>query len=187
MLVAMLLDESGSMHSVKEEVISGYNKYIDSVEGVKFTLTKFDSTRVEVVHDAVSIKKVPHLNEETYTPGAMTPLLDAIGATIKAVGNKKKVLFIIFTDGYENASKEFDKAAIKKLIKKRTKGGWQFMFLGADMAGIADAGAIGIPVASTRQHASGTETEEFTSAGLHTTSWIASGGDATINLEGDIT
>jgi hypothetical protein len=183
--VAMLLDESGSMGMVKEEVINGYNKYIDSVERVRFTLTKFDSSKVKIIHDAVPIKKVPHLTDKTYVPGAMTPLLDAMGTTIKAMGKKKKVLFIIFTDGYENASQKWCKRDIEKLIKKRTERGWQFMFLGADMAGIKDAADVGIPVTSTHRYKPGTEVAELTSAALHTVSWVESGASKAINLEED--
>ena len=181
--VAFLLDESGSMGSTQDEVISGYNKYIASVKDVKFTLTMFNGAGVTVVHDAVSIKKVPKLTEKTYSPGYTTPLLDAIGTTIKSIGKKKKVLFVIFTDGYENSSREYTKEIVEKLIKKRTKRGWQFMFLGADLSGIQSAAEMGIPLASTHHYEAGTEVEELTSAGVYTTNWVESGGTKTIKLD----
>ena len=174
--VSLLLDETGSMEDVKEETISGYNKYIKSLDGVFFTMTKFDSSAIQVVHDAVPIKKVPRLTEDTYVPGAMTPLLDAIGTTIKAMGKKKKVLFVVFTDGYENASKEMTKEDVKSLIKDRKKRGWQFVFLGADMDGITEAGAMGFPTAALAAYTPGTEVKTMHTLSAVTRSWTASGG-----------
>ncbi|NIP23783.1 MAG: VWA domain-containing protein, partial [Phycisphaerae bacterium] len=113
--VSFILDETGSMLSVKDQTISGYNEYLDTLKQEKdvlFTLTKFNSAKVEVVYDAVKIKDVELLTADTYHPTATTPLYDAIGTTItsleKATKNKKgKKLVVIQTDGLENASKEF--------------------------------------------------------------------------------
>lgn len=181
--VSLLLDETGSMMDVKGETIRGYNKYIDSLDGVFFTMTKFDSSAIQVVHDAVPIKEVPHLTDDTYLPGAMTPLLDAIGTTIKAMGKKKKVLFVVFTDGYENASKEMTKESVKKLIKNRKKRGWQFVFLGADMDGIDEASQMGFPMAATAHYEPGDEVKTMHTLAAATASWTRSGGTADVDWE----
>lgn len=139
-LVVFLLDETGSMFGKEKEVVRGYNKYIgtlkDSGKDIRFTFIKFDSTKIETVHSGVEISSVPEISTEEYRPGAMTPLYDTIGRTIKATEKlaKKKtaVLFVVLTDGLENWSKEFTKSNIVDLIKKKTKSGWTFAYLGAD-------------------------------------------------------
>lgn len=135
--VAFLLDESGSMHSCKDATIEGFNEYIKKLRksgnGIKMTFTKFDSTNVNTIFVDKLVKDVPMLNHDSYQPGAATPLLDAIGKTIDKMKKFAKVLFIIQTDGWENASKEYSKDSIKKKIKEFTdKKGWEFVYLGAD-------------------------------------------------------
>ena len=114
-LVTFLLDETGSMESIKDDTIGGFNSYLGSLKAeaapMDFTLIKFDSRRIEKVCVAVPVSQVAELTMESYQPGASTPLIDAAYKTIKAVekslnGSNPKVVVCIQTDGHENASTE---------------------------------------------------------------------------------
>lgn len=151
-LVAFLLDRTGSMDACRDETIKGFNGYLDELRkdggsGIRFTLTQFDSIAVEVVHDAVVLKDVDKLTDETYQPRASTPLHDAIGKTIRATeesaGEKYKVLFVTLTDGQENASSEWNSESIKRLIKeKEEKSKWTFAYIGVGLNGFAATQAV---------------------------------------------
>ena len=164
MLVNFVLDETGSMDICRDATITGYNEYVASLKKNKakvlFTLTKFDSTHITIVHDAVPIKEVSDLTHATYEPGAMTPLYDAIAHTIKSIEvsiKKKKVkpsvLCVIMTDGEENASKEYTRDAVFALIKDKEKEGWTFAYLGANQDAYAVSQSIGIAKGSTMNYA----------------------------------
>lgn len=111
--ISFILDETGSMQTYKQETMAGFNEYIkglresDEAKKMKFTLTKFNSNKVEMVYDSVKLNKVAELNDENYLPDASTPLYDAIGRTIRALETKGSdhCLVVIQTDGLENASK----------------------------------------------------------------------------------
>jgi len=139
-LVAFLLDRTGSMASVKQETIGGFNGYIDELikkpecKDMKFHFTQFDTVSIDVVHDCVALDRVLKLNDGTYQPRGGTPLYDAIGKTIRAIQDKangSKVLFVTLTDGEENASSEWNQSTIKSLIKeKEDKDKWTFSYIG---------------------------------------------------------
>jgi hypothetical protein len=147
-----LLDESGSMNTVKKQVISGFYEYLRSLkerkDKVKFTLTLFNSDKIEHRYISKNIKKVEDLTEENYQPDMLTPLYDAIVHTIKAVekavGKDDIVLFAIQTDGMENFSKECEPKLVGELIKEKQDAGWEFVFLGADQDAFLASNAIGI-------------------------------------------
>lgn len=165
-IVNFVLDETGSMLTVKAATISGFNEYLKSLRNAKgrvyFTLTQFNSEKIEVVHKSAAMKKVPDLTDETYQPCWNTPLYDAIAKTIEATEKRIKrrktkpaVLCVIMTDGEENASKEWTREAIFKLIEKKTKReGWTFAYLGANQDAYAVGFGIGIPVASSMHYPS---------------------------------
>jgi von Willebrand factor type A domain-containing protein len=148
-LVAFLLDRSGSMTTCKDETINGFNNYVTQLRkketgNCRFTLTQFDSLGIDIIHDAVPLKDVDKLNDETYQPRDFTPLYDAIGRTIrdteKKAGTKFKVLFVTLTDGQENASREFNKDSIKALIKKmEDENHWTFAYVGVGFDGFSAA------------------------------------------------
>jgi len=151
-LVAFLLDRSGSMQKCKDETIKGFNSYIEQLRAkdkgtMRFTLTQFDSEAVDLIHDAVPLKDVRKLTDETYTPRSFTPLYDAIGRTIRATEAKTtgeyKVLFVTLTDGQENASTEWNSDSIKVLIKsKEDKAHWTFAYIGVGIQGWAATSTI---------------------------------------------
>ena len=156
--IHMLLDRTGSMLDVKQETINGVNLFIDQQKKEKgeatFSLVQFDSQDpYEVLQDWVDIKKAKSLNEDTYNPRAMTPLLDAVGKAIRDVeakiANKRtkkpdKIVMVIITDGQENHSREFNREGIKKLIEEKEAADWRFVFIGADLDAFGEAGAFGL-------------------------------------------
>jgi Mg-chelatase subunit ChlD len=161
--IAVLLDRSGSMAAVKDETISGFNYFLKEQkaagDNAAFTLVQFDSESTDVVHEARPVRDVPDLNGETYQPRGSTPLLDALGQTIKSTGRTlaaipetnrpDKVVFVVITDGEENASHQFTKSQVKEMINHQTeKYAWQFIYLGANQDAFAEAGAVGIAMAN---------------------------------------
>lgn len=144
-LVNVILDRSGSMGVNRAETISGYNTYIQGLRADKETeyavsLTQFDSPlttpELTVCYLDKPLAEVPLLTEETYEPRGWTPLYDAIGETIRRVDpyqDGRPVLCVIITDGANNASREFNKTSIKKLITEKESKGWTFVYIGADI------------------------------------------------------
>lgn len=145
--IVMVLDESGSMDSCKNDTIDGVNEFLNNQKRIKgdvnVTLIKF-SDYYKVINDAVPLDQLVWLNNENYTPSNTTALLDAAGKTINSIGLRlsatseenrpEKVIFIIITDGFENASTEFTRRQVFDLVShQREKYNWEFIFLGADM------------------------------------------------------
>lgn len=130
---------------MRDEVIVGFNKYVTDLQADKantylFTLTKFDTTKQEVVVDRVPIAEVPLLTRETYRPGASTPLYDALANSIRRIpsGAANNILTVVYTDGEENASHEWTLENLNRLIKDEEAKGHTFMYLGAAMAAWAN-------------------------------------------------
>jgi len=160
--IAVLLDRSGSMGAVKDETISGFNYFLQEQKAVGdnafFTLVQFDSQSTDMVHEARPVRDVPDLNQDSYQPRGSTPLLDALGETINRTGKTlaaipeanrpDKVVFVVITDGEENASHRFTKTQVKEMIEHQTtKYNWQFVYLGANQNAFAEAGGVGISMA----------------------------------------
>ena len=156
--VVFILDRSGSMGGLESDTIGGFNSMLEKqrkIEGKAFITTVLFDDQYELLHDRVNITKVNNITEKEYFVRGSTALLDAIGKTIakeKAIQdmlgkNEKadKVLFVIITDGLENASREYNSSTVKKLIEtQKEKYGWEFLFLGANIDAIETANAIGI-------------------------------------------
>lgn len=158
--ITVILDRTGSMESIREDTIGGFNAFLKAQKDIPgkgtLTLVQFDSQDpYEVIISFVPLKEVPELTRETYVPRASTPLLDAMGRGIndleerlKEIPKKErpsKVVLAVVTDGQENASREFRREQIVKMIKKhQDKDDWQFVFLSADLAAIKDAQGYGV-------------------------------------------
>lgn len=143
--IVFLLDRSGSMSGMESDTIGGFNSYLKKMKNsnAKVTTVLFDD-KYEMIMDRENISDVKYLDNNTYYTRGSTALLDAIGKTIKYIDKKgsSKVLFIITTDGYENASREYTRAQIKELIQGHDK--WEFIYLGADIDSYSEASMIGI-------------------------------------------
>ena len=156
--IVFILDKSGSMSGLEADTIGGYNSFLEKqkkVEGEAFVSTVLFSDRNEVVHDRVPIEKIEPMNEQQYSVGGCTALLDAIGGAVHHIGNVHKyardedkpehTIFVITTDGQENFSREYSHEKIKKMMtRQQEKYGWEFIFLGANMDAIGEAGKLGI-------------------------------------------
>ncbi len=143
--IVFLLDRSGSMSGMEEDTIGGYNSYLKEQRknNVRVTTVLFDD-QYELLHERENIKNVHNLTRKEYYVRGCTALLDAIGKTINLMDNKNtgKTIFIITTDGLENASSEYTKDKIKNLIKKHKD--WEFMYIGADIDSYKEGETIGI-------------------------------------------
>jgi len=156
--IVFILDKSGSMSGLEADTIGGYNSFLEKQkkeEGEAYVSTVLFSDTNNVIHDRVPIKKIEPMNDKQYCVGGCTALLDAIGGAIKHIGNvhkyareedrPEKTVFVITTDGQENSSHIYDYEKIKKLVKKQQKKyGWEFIFLGANIDAIGEAGKLGI-------------------------------------------
>jgi hypothetical protein len=137
--IHFILDETGSMQIGKQATMDAFNEYVNGLKKDKknkyrMSLTKFDSNGVNIIYKNFKLKNVPELNDDNYSPAAMTNLNDAIGKTITEVDNdSKKNLVVILTDGQENSSKEWTVVAVKDLLERKEKEGWTVTFLGMDL------------------------------------------------------
>ena len=156
--LVFILDRSGSMAGLEEDTIGGFNAMLEkqkTVPGECRITTVLFSTQNQVLHDRIDIRAVSPLTEKEYAVGGGTALLDAIGSTInKIVSVQKntaesyraeKVMFVIITDGEENSSHEFSSDCVKAMIEhEKTKYGWEFIFLGANIDAVETAERFGI-------------------------------------------
>lgn len=163
--ITVVLDRTGSMETIRDDTIGGFNAFLGKQrkEPGKATLTlvQFDSQDpYEVLCRFSPLTEVEELTRESYVPRASTPLLDAMGRAINDLekslaGMKKaerpaKIVVVVVTDGQENASREFTKAQVEKMVKeKREKEDWQFVFLSADLAAIGEAMDLGFRLRSS--------------------------------------
>ena len=156
--VVFILDRSGSMGGLEADTIGGFNSTLEKQkkeEGeVIWSTVLFDNDH-EVIHDRVPINRVDKLTEKEYFVRGCTALLDAIGRAVHHIGNvhkyareedvPTKTLFVITTDGMENASREYTYRRVKEMIERQQeKYGWEFIFLGANMDAVSEAGRLGI-------------------------------------------
>ena len=160
--VVFLLDRSGSMSNCVNDTIGGYNSYLEEQRKNKnalVTTVLFDN-EYEVLHDRTPINEVKNITEKEYFVRGCTALNDAIGKTILSLErvDPKKVLFIITTDGLENASREFRKSDIKALIEKHSD--WNFLYIGANIDSYEEGQRLGIKkdnIANYEQSSSGVQ------------------------------
>ena len=143
----IILDESGSMSSIKRQIISGFNELVQTVKGVAreypeqkhyITFISFNSSRITTHLYCEPVSLLEEINGDRYRPDATTPLFDAMGAGITRLSDhlkdeeKANVLVTILTDGMENASREYNRAAIKALVEEMEAKGWTFTYIGTD-------------------------------------------------------
>lgn len=141
----IILDESGSMQSIKQAAINGMNETVQSIRDAQnkhedqehiVTLVSFNSSDIKTIYDCVPAAKVKELTDNDYNPSCCTPLYDAMGYALNGlrpkVGSEDKVLVTIITDGEENSSSEYNGKAIKALVEELKGKGWVFAYIGAN-------------------------------------------------------
>ena len=156
--IVFILDRSGSMSDLVDDTIGGFNSMIkkqkDEEVNALVSTVLFDDKAV-VLHDRIDISKVPEMTKKDYWARGTTALLDAVGSSIRHISNihkyarkedvPTKTMFVITTDGMENASKIYSLDKVKKMIKnQQNKYKWEFLFLGANIDAISAAREIGI-------------------------------------------
>ena len=155
--VVFILDRSGSMTGLEDDTIGGFNSILEKQRQtdnqVLISTILFDH-EIKVVHDRVPIAEIQNMTRNDYETRGTTALLDAIGSAIKHIktvhkyirdeDRPNKTLFVITTDGMENASHKYSYTDIKKMIEERKELGWEFLFLGANIDAIETASRFGI-------------------------------------------
>ena len=164
--MVFVIDRSGSMSGLESDTIGGFNSTIKKQkeeEGeAKVTTVLFDN-RYEVLHDRFDIGQIGDMTEREYYTRGTTALLDAMGRAIHKTINVQKhlpeeeraenVVFVVITDGYENASREFSYRDIRRLVEtEQEKYGWEFLFLGANIDAVAEGGRLGIRPTKTARY-----------------------------------
>lgn len=152
----IIIDESGSMQSIKRAAIDSVNETIQTIRSAEqkhpeqehyVSLVSFNDD-VKTIYDCVEVEQVKEINDETYQPSCCTALYDAMGISLsklrKRVAESDKVLVTVVTDGYENSSKEYSGKAIKTLVDELKAKGWVFAYIGANQDVEAVAATISI-------------------------------------------
>ena len=156
--VVFILDRSGSMAGLEEDTIGGFNAMIEKQkreQGEALVSTVLFDNNSEVIHDRVDIQRIKPMTHKEYYVRGCTALLDAVGGAIHHIGNvhkyareedrPEKTLFVITTDGMENASRKYSYDRLKAMIERqKDKYGWEFLFLGANIDAAKEAARFGI-------------------------------------------
>ena len=156
--LVFILDRSGSMQGLEADTIGGFNAMIEKQkreEGQAVVSTVLFDSVTEVIHDRLPLEQVPRMTGKEYSVRGTTALLDAIGKAVHHIGivhkyaraedRPDRTLFVITTDGYENASKRYDYEEVRRKIERqKEKYGWEFLFLGANIDAAKEAGRFGI-------------------------------------------
>ncbi len=156
--IVFILDRSGSMEGLESDTIGGFNSMIEKQkkeEGKAIISTVLFDDETEILHDRKKLKKIEPITDKDYYVRGCTALLDAVGGAIHHIGNihknapkdevPEKTIFIITTDGMENASHRYSYAHVKKMIERQKKKyGWEFIFMGANIDAVEVAGRFGV-------------------------------------------
>ncbi len=155
--LVFILDRSGSMSGLEDDTIGGFNSFIEKQKGVDgeclVSTVLFNQTS-KVVYDRVSLQDIRKMTRDDYLPSGCTALIDAMGDAIHHIRNvhkyireedvPEKTIFVIITDGMENASKRYSSDDVKKMVSKQKEEGWEFLFLAANIDAVETAKQYGI-------------------------------------------
>ena len=155
--LVFILDRSGSMHGLEKDTIGGFNSMIDKQrkeEGDCLVSAVLFNQRSDVLYDRVLLKDIREMTEKDYVPSGCTALIDALGGAIKHIRNVHKyireedipahTIFVITTDGLENASHHYSSDQVKRMVAEQKEKGWEFLFLGANIDAVETAKMYGI-------------------------------------------
>lgn len=194
--IVCIIDRSGSMQPLADDAIGGFNKFLEDQKAVRMdgecgmTFVQFDNV-IETMYEGKPIADVHRLSDHTYKPRGMTALLDAVGMTLRATKQrldkkqgspeKPKVIVVILTDGFENASREYSRDRVRALIEEAQADGWSFVYLAANQDAFVSAQHLGInPLAA----ANATMTFAATGQGVRGTYAYASNATTQIRTTG---
>ncbi len=170
--MVFVLDASGSMHGLEKDTVGGVNSILQEQKNLQngdtvYVSTVFFNHASRVIHDRAELSKIALMTERDYTVGGSTALYDALGNAMKHISNihkyaraedvPEKTMFVVMTDGMENASRQYTQEQVKKMIQDKQDGGWEFLFLAANID--AGSAALDIGIAAERAvdwHADGT-------------------------------
>lgn len=155
--LVFIIDKSGSMAGLEADTVGGFNAMIEKQkkeEGNAYVTTVLFSSKSEILHDRTDISAVNGMTHEEYCVGGCTALLDAIGETVHHISNvhkyarkedvPEKTIFLITTDGMENASSKYNADDVKRMISQSEEKGWEFIFVAANIDAVQTAKSIGI-------------------------------------------
>lgn len=155
--LVFILDRSGSMGGLEKDTIGGFNSMIEKQkkqDGECYVTTILFDHVIETLHDRISLTEIKPMTDKEYFVRGCTALIDAIGVTIKHIENihryqrpedvPSNTMFVITTDGFENASKEYSADAVRKMIEQKKELGWEFLFIGANIDAVSTARSFGI-------------------------------------------
>lgn len=156
--LVFIIDRSGSMHGLEKDTIGGFNSMMEKQKkeaGEAWVTTVLFDTESRMIHDRLPLGSVNPMTEREYSTGGCTSLLDTLGSTIHHIGmihkyakpedRPEKTLFVIITDGLENASRRYSYERVRSMIEKeKNKYGWEFIFLGANIDAAAEAKRFGV-------------------------------------------
>jgi len=155
--IVFILDESGSMYDLQSDTIGGFNSMLakqKSEEGDAYVTTYFFNDSSRMIHDRLPVEKVENITDKDYVPSGCTALIDALGEAINHISDIHKyqkeedkpgqTIFIITTDGMENASHKFTSDQVKAMVEAKKELGWNFIFLGANIDAVNTAKSYGI-------------------------------------------
>lgn len=155
--LVFLLDRSGSMHGLEDDVVGGFNAMLEKQKkepGDALVTAVFFSDEAETVLDRAPLKDARPLTPQDYCPGGRTALLDAVGEAVRRIdaihrcergeGEPVRTVFVIMTDGMENASRRYTACQVRQMVCQKQAGGWEFLFLGAGLDVAETAEALGV-------------------------------------------
>lgn len=164
MELIFILDKSGSMHGLEADTIGGFNSVIDEqkkLDGEVLVSTVLFSNASETLHDRVNISDIKPMTQDNYRTGGCTALLDAVGGTIEHIEKihkyiraedvPEKTMFVITTDGLENASRSYKGDQVRKMVEKKKEEGWEFIFLASNIDAAEAADSIGVGAENSAQ------------------------------------
>jgi len=165
--LVFILDRSGSMAGLESDTIGGFNSVLQKqkkLDGEGYVTTVLFDHELLTLHDRIAIDKVQPMTDKDYEVRGCTALIDAIGTTVKHIESvhrylrqediPQNVMFVIITDGFENASKEYTAGQVRKMIEQKKENGWEFLFIGANIDAVETAGSFGIaPDRAVNYHA----------------------------------
>ena len=187
-LIEFLLDETGSMEDVHSDTVAGYNAFLTEQRNQTgtsclLTLAKFDTAGIKVPYTDIDVKMAPLMTNNMFVPGGGTNLRDCIGQRVRATeerlaywqGQKPNVLFVVMTDGEDNASREYSEAQVRDLIRAHEADSWTFVYLGSTPNALEIAGRLGFQPGNSKQFDVSRIRETMTDLGAATTVYRTTG------------